>query len=237
MKRILTTLSQKWLEYLLEILVLIIGIYGAFAPENWNERQKINKERISYLQDIKRDLQKDVETISSTLNLVSKSNQTHLESQERINKSMFTEDSLIQFVKYDIETLYYSFTGFNNSSYISLQSSGNVSILEDPIKRQLFELAILQEEVLDLLNEFGDNYLAAAGNLNAKYPLPFRDTYLRAGGAYYVIWGNVDIKELSQLTNTWGSAKRNSYYLAERELNVVLQKTREVIESLPKRLI
>jgi hypothetical protein len=34
MKRILSTLKEKWPEYFFEILVLIIGIWGAFELAN-----------------------------------------------------------------------------------------------------------------------------------------------------------------------------------------------------------
>lgn len=60
MKRILFTLKEKWSEYLLEILVLIIGIYGAFALENWNDSRLERMEEIKVLNRVKNDLQNTI---------------------------------------------------------------------------------------------------------------------------------------------------------------------------------
>lgn len=59
MKRILTTLSQKWPEYLLEILVLIIGIYGAFALDEWNSGRKEQRERIHIISNLNDEFTKN----------------------------------------------------------------------------------------------------------------------------------------------------------------------------------
>ncbi len=56
MKKILETIKRKWAEYILEIIVIVIGILGAFMLNNWNEAKKQEAIQVQVLRDIKSDL-------------------------------------------------------------------------------------------------------------------------------------------------------------------------------------
>ncbi|WP_242092474.1 hypothetical protein [Aestuariivivens sediminicola] len=67
MKKILDTIRLKWAEYLLELIVIVIGILGAFILNNWNDQRKeqgqqkklLNKLRIELNADVNRFLEMD----------------------------------------------------------------------------------------------------------------------------------------------------------------------------------
>lgn len=65
MKRILTTLASKWPEYLLEILVITIGILGAFSLNNWKDESQNNSEEQIILKGLQSEFKQNLEELKS----------------------------------------------------------------------------------------------------------------------------------------------------------------------------
>lgn len=56
MKKIVQTLSQKWPEYLIEAVVIVASILGAYALDNWHQSRINFKRSIDYHQRIIEDI-------------------------------------------------------------------------------------------------------------------------------------------------------------------------------------
>lgn len=60
MKRILSTLKEKWPEYILEILVITIGILGAYTLNDWGANKNRKQAELKILKEIKSNLELDL---------------------------------------------------------------------------------------------------------------------------------------------------------------------------------
>lgn len=62
-------LQQEWYKYLLEILVITIGILGAFALNNWNENRKTRDEEQILYQQLKLDYEANLAQLNEKISL------------------------------------------------------------------------------------------------------------------------------------------------------------------------
>lgn len=127
MKRIFTTLKQKWPEYLLEILVLIIGIYGAFALEEWREERLERKAELRALTDLSAEFKANAEVLAEDRDYKTKG----IEYTTARIDAIHNEDLFPLIMK---ERFYwhgaYSYNG-SNAVLNSLLTSGQISVIQN----------------------------------------------------------------------------------------------------------
>jgi len=69
MRRIFEVINRKWPEYLLEVIVIMVGILGAFMLNSWNDARKTNQLELEMLREIKVGLEGDLKDIDTNLSI------------------------------------------------------------------------------------------------------------------------------------------------------------------------
>ena len=135
MKKILQNLKENWITYGFETLVVIVGILGAFALNNWNEERLARKQQVITLKDLQSDLSKNQIALSEAIELHKSqvvSQRTLLQILNGRDRTL-TSDSLNNMVAYGL--MYVGVYRPNETVIRSIVSSGNLSnIASDSIK-------------------------------------------------------------------------------------------------------
>lgn len=176
MKKILETLEDKWTEYLLEIVVIIIGILGAFVLNNWYENQKEIKKAISVLKTIESNLQSDLESTNNQFNELKDRNEYWIRLLADPNDSLSRQFILM---------VNSSFPTVNRSGYsIALADNSLGNILNKDLRNSLsnyYEYDISLKTLRLLLNNQSQNLMleVVRQGMALKYPrFEDRVTYL-----------------------------------------------------------
>lgn len=150
MKTILETLNRKWAEYLLEIIVIMIGILGAFMLNTWNENRKMKVKEIAILLELRKDLVQTIDDISVNILALTQSIRSNKIIKHHIENKLSYHDSL----NYHYGSLYpYSSTIINQTTYDNLRATGMDIITSDSLKAAISKLYGYDFKNLKLLED------------------------------------------------------------------------------------
>jgi hypothetical protein len=145
LKRIFTTLGQKWPEYLLEILVITIGILGAFILNSWNQGREANKQLNVFYQHITENLTEDQRQLQE---LISFTNEV-IDKSQKLVTSFQTSELNLEEATGSLGTLALE-KNFNGSSsgMNALLNSGRIDLLPVTLSFDLQKYYELSEDVV-----------------------------------------------------------------------------------------
>ncbi len=144
MKELTENLRQNWPTYFFEILVLIIGIYGAFALENWNEERKQKKEEQALYRQLILDYEANLMQLNQKIEL----------HRTCVNSSFFILDAMDnQTADLDSLLIHISVLGIDvtfDPIKNNLSNSGKINLIKNPELNRMItnwssELAALRE--------------------------------------------------------------------------------------------
>ena len=85
MKRIRITLAEKWPEYLIESVVIVASILGAYALDNWNEQRQREEKLNALFEKVKNEMIVDLRRLDE----VNRRNQAHIfDADSVLNRSI-----------------------------------------------------------------------------------------------------------------------------------------------------
>lgn len=169
MKKILAQLKIKWPEYLLEILVIIIGIIGAFMLNSWHEGRQERNFEVKMLNELHNSIQQNIDYLDLAIQRSDEAKVSCNLILEYFDNGNAYHDSLdLHFSR----SLFWFHPSINNNAYESLKSYGLHIISNDSIREnlgQIYEwkfierLSIRQEEyfygtVSPLLSDWFESY-------------------------------------------------------------------------------
>lgn len=164
MKRIVSTFKKKWSEYLLEVIVITIGILGAFALSSWNEQMKLgNKEK-----DLLAELKISLKTSEAELDDIIESNQESLKLLSSLQKA--NDEDLPYSV--DMDLAFAKITNWTSpflksTAYENLKNVG-LDIISDPtLKENLIQ--IFEYEFPYLIDDYDRTEWNMAENVTFPY--------------------------------------------------------------------
>lgn len=119
--------SKNWKYYLLELLVVFVGVTGAFLLNTWRENRIARTQVNNYMESLRADLREDQETLKENIEFLTSNNRMLRKFTEYPGEDWTTDSTRL--VLYNSFQLV-SFRG-KSSTYESMKYSGHLTLISD----------------------------------------------------------------------------------------------------------
>jgi hypothetical protein len=227
--------TSKYFKYAIgEIVLVVIGILIALQINNWNENNKKDKLKTSYITSLIDDYTKDTIQLNSSINF----NTLALQETDSIMLSLSSEDiELADFVHY-FKTFNRGIrtdNTFNTNSFNILISTGNIDLFDKNIIQSLMELNRLQNDQAKVSTLNTNTYIELMSNSALEYPI-FSAKNQFPNKTNQLLWEKIDKEKVpTVLTNIVGFKR----YVLSRYLELAEKtktKTEEVLSLLNSKI-
>lgn len=134
--------KEKWPEYLVEIIVIILGITISFALDEWKEQSQKRELEQVYLKSLHNDLIQDIRSLQETIEetqLVIRQAHMLLTLAEQSPKSDSAPITPARFFTAIRDIVRRPLFIAHDATFSDLKSSGNIQLIRDfPLKNALF---------------------------------------------------------------------------------------------------
>ncbi len=226
--------SGSYRQYLVyavgEILLIVAGILIAVQVNTWNENRKMNALAADYTSSLLRDLQDDATGLEQTIKLFRQTRESLTGFSSRLSHAEATRDTLISIARNELMASMPVFVNYNLTTYETLQSTGNINLIEPELFRELRLLYQLHEEELyyrtgnmEILGSLMHSYLSS-------YPIEFG--VIQEGPLYEEIWDNADYRHLLPLFNAFLTMKLATISVSLNYYETILHQTHILIDLI-----
>lgn len=223
MKRILSTLSAKWPEYLLEILVITIGILGAFALNNWNENRRIRIESQELITNLIEDFEYNQRLLRD--NKIIKS-QSKIKIMDQFFRLISKHEAEVEMDSLkDLARFFFRFDTYNPNltAYHSAESTGKLALLKNKKVLEQFTLFTESFSTYQVINQWSGSAFFQGSLWELRKQVPPGTIYNSVYPSFYSSDISFIAYQALMQTPLAQNALRNAYVLEQNSLEKLLE--------------
>ena len=224
---------SKYVLYAIgEIFLVVIGILIALSINNWNENRKTGIKLKNSLAALRSDLVQDTVLITARLPFINEHRALNEILRARVAAPGATIDTLVHIMRFEFNPNWIVQIPYNMNSYNSLNQTGLIESLTDPLKSNIKNFYTTKASLTDRVEKTMNDYQGKVTSYVNTYTFGVTEIHDQGALIDSLVWSDVDNSDLAATFQGISNFKRILFTETRDELEFSLQNSRDLISQI-----